>query len=471
MVMHMIITIVTRNLVIHPRIYMYITVTLFVVLLLCATPLSAAYKILVSSHTTQQMADKTKLEIKNELDNNDYFSFYQKEEGYQIYSRKLHDIFVVTIEPFVNQKVLNDVLKIIKKSHESAFISSSSKQHEAKESIQTATTVPVPQAEPVITKQNNVLHVKPKLITPPAANIDNSQYLRTKTVSKDKKVDDSSSYYIYVASVLLMLIATSIVWVLKQRKASTPESRFNNMLMLEYPSKIVREDHHLHVDLHSHLIPGIDDGSKTMEESIELIKRLKSLGYNKIITTPHIMMHRYPNSSTDIKEGLTALQERVNQEQIDIEIEAAAEYYLDEHLMNLVAQYDILTFGDNYLLFEMSYINHPVNLEDMVMVMIEAGYTPVLAHPERYVYMSKNFSKYAALKALGVHFQLNINSLAGYYSEEIQKIAFQLVDAGMINFVGSDTHRMRHLDILKPVIKSKVYRDLFQKNKILNNTL
>ncbi|MCF6330755.1 MAG: hypothetical protein L3I99_04330 [Sulfurimonas sp.] len=448
---------------------MYITSALFVVLLLFATPLSATYKILVSSHITQQMADKTKLKIKSELDKNDYFSSHQDVEGYKIHSRKLHDIFVVTIEPFVNQKVLNNILKIVKKSHESAFISSLSKKSEIKKFIQIET--PAPQLEPVIMEQKNALHAKPKLVAPITANIDNSKYLKTKSILKDKEIDNSSNYDIYIVAILLMLIATVIAWLLKQRKITTSESRFDNMLMSEHPSKIVPQDHHLHVDLHSHLIPGIDDGSKTMEESIELIKRLKSFGYNKIITTPHIMMHRYPNSSANIKDGLAAIRERLNQEQIDIKIEAAAEYYLDEHLMDLVAQYDILTFGKNYLLFEMSYINHPVNLEDMVMVMIEAGYTPVLAHPERYVYMSKNFSKYAALKALGVHFQLNINSLAGYYSDEVQKIAFQLVDAGMINFVGSDTHRMHHLDTLKSVIKSKVYRDLFKKNKILNNTL
>ncbi len=359
--------------------------------------------------------------------------------------------------------------KVLASSHESAYISSPSKKSEVKEFIQTVT--PAPQLEPVIMEQKNALHTKSKLITPVTANIDNSKYLKTKPILKDKKIDDSSSYDIYIAAILLMLIAAAIAWLLKQRKIDTPESRLDKMLMSEYPSKIAPQDHHLHVDLHSHLIPGIDDGSKTMEESIELIKRLKSFGYNKIITTPHIMMHRYPNSSTNIKDGLAAVRERLNQEQIDIEIEVAAEYFLDEHLMGLVAQYDILTFGKNYLLFEMSYINHPVNLEDMVMAMIKAGYTPVLAHPERYVYMSKNFSKYAALKALGVHFQLNLNSLAGYYSDEIQKIAFQLVDAGMINFVGSDTHRMRHLDTLKLVLKSKVYRDLFQKNNILNNTL
>ena len=224
-------------------------------------------------------------------------------------------------------------------------------------------------------------------------------------------------------------------------------------------------------DLHSHLIPGIDDGAKTMEESIALIKSLKAFGFTKLITTPHIMSHRFPNSSKVIQDGLVLLKEELNRLQIDIEIEAAAEYYLDDHLYRLIQQGDVLTFGDNYLLFEMSYVIAPADLDHIIFEMQSAGYRPVLAHPERYMYMQHNFEKYVRLKQHGVLFQINTNSLGGYYSKPVQKAAMRLVEMGMVDLIGSDTHSTRHIIALEKALKSKNYRKLFEKNVILNNAI
>ncbi len=224
-------------------------------------------------------------------------------------------------------------------------------------------------------------------------------------------------------------------------------------------------------DLHSHLIPGIDDGAKTMEESISLIKALKAFGFTKLITTPHIMSHRYPNSSEIIQKGLMLLKEELDRQNIDIEIEAAAEYYLDDHLFRLIKQGDILTFGDNYLLFEMSYVIAPADLDHIIYEMQSAGYRPVLAHPERYMYMHHNFEKYVRLKQHGVLFQINTNSLGGYYSKPVQKAAMRLVEMGMIDLIGTDTHSQRHITALEKALNSKNYRKLFEKNVILNNSI
>ena len=224
-------------------------------------------------------------------------------------------------------------------------------------------------------------------------------------------------------------------------------------------------------DIHSHLIPGIDDGSKTMEESIEMIEVFVALGYTKLITTPHIMSHRYPNTSEILTNGLAELKVELSNRNIKMEIEVASEYYLDDTVMELIEQRDILTFGDNYLLFEMSYVQPLHHLEEMIFEMKVAGYTPVLAHPERYVYMHTDFDKYRRLKDKGVLFQVNIPSLGGYYSKAIQKIAKKLADEGMIDLVGSDCHKMAHLHALKTVRANKTYAKLFKNNTILNNTL
>ena len=224
-------------------------------------------------------------------------------------------------------------------------------------------------------------------------------------------------------------------------------------------------------DIHSHLIPGIDDGSKTMDESIEMIEEFSALGYTKLITTPHIMSHRYPNTSTILIDGLEQLKKELVARHIEMEIEVASEYYLDDTVMELIEKRDILTFGENYMLFEMSYVQPLHHLEEMIFEMKVAGYRPVLAHPERYVYMHDDFDKYRRLKEKGVLFQVNIPSLGGYYSKPIQKVAKKLAEEGMIDLVGSDCHKMAHLHALKTVRANKTYAKLFKNNTILNNTL
>lgn len=227
----------------------------------------------------------------------------------------------------------------------------------------------------------------------------------------------------------------------------------------------------LTTDIHSHLIPAIDDGSKSMEESIAMIKRFIDLGYTRLITTPHIMSHRFPNTRAILEEGLSSLQKELDKQALKIEIEVASEYYLDETVMELVEKRDILTFGKNYMLFEMSYVQPLHHLEEMLFEIKVAGYTPVLAHPERYIYMHEDFGKYERLKEKGTLFQVNIPSLGGYYSKPVQKVAKKLADAGMIDFVGSDAHKMAHLDALELVRSKKSYSKIFENNTILNNTL
>ncbi|BDY13529.1 tyrosine-protein phosphatase [Hydrogenimonas cancrithermarum] len=227
----------------------------------------------------------------------------------------------------------------------------------------------------------------------------------------------------------------------------------------------------LYVDIHSHLIPGIDDGSKTMYESIKLIKAFKAMGYKKLITTPHTMWHRYKNSREIILEKLEYLKDALADHEIDIELEAASEYYLDEHFSALIKRKEILTFNGNCVLFEMSYTRAPNNLWDIIFELETSGYRPVLAHPERYLFMHDDFEEYEALKEHGVLFQLNINSLAGQYSKNVQKVAHKLADEGMVDFLGSDVHKLSQTETLAKMLHSDRLQRVFEKNNILNNTL
>ena len=181
----------------------------------------------------------------------------------------------------------------------------------------------------------------------------------------------------------------------------------------------------LKCDVHSHFIPGIDDGAQTMDDSVALIKSFYDLGYKKVITTPHILADGYPNTPEIILSGLEKVRVALKNENIPIQIEAAAEYYIDFDFDRKIEQEKLLTFGKNYLLFEVSYINPPDNLERIIFKLLTSDYKPVLAHPERYPFWSGNFKRFEQLKEKGVLFQLNINSLTGYYSRQTKKTEHQ----------------------------------------------
>ena len=227
----------------------------------------------------------------------------------------------------------------------------------------------------------------------------------------------------------------------------------------------------LSVDIHSHLIPGIDDGAKDLERSIELVLSLKKMGYTKLITTPHVS-DMFPNSTETILSGYKCLKDELVKRNIEIEIEVAAEYYADETFEKLLEKRDILTFGkEKYLLFELSYFTKPYALEETIHEIKLAGYTPVLAHPERYIYFHDDFDAYLNIKDAGVLFQINLNSIVGYYSDEIEKVAKKLIVKGLVDFVGSDTHHKRHIKFLEKSLNSSAYKKIFKHNTLLNNSL
>ena len=223
------------------------------------------------------------------------------------------------------------------------------------------------------------------------------------------------------------------------------------------------------IDIHSHLIPSIDDGAKDIETSLRLIKELKEIGFKKLIITPHIS-DMFPNNTQIILEGFAFLKEEVIKQKIDIKLEVAAEYYINEHFEKLLTKDDILSFGQKrYLLFEFSYFTPPHDIENLIYDIILKNYIPVLAHPERYRYWHHNFNKYEELKELGVLFQININSIQG--DIDIQNIVEKFINSGFVDFIGSDTHHMRHIKSLKKNLKHSIYKKIFKNNTILNSTL
>lgn len=202
----------------------------------------------------------------------------------------------------------------------------------------------------------------------------------------------------------------------------------------------------LKTDMHSHLLPGIDDGATDMANSIELKKGLEDLGYRQFITTPHIMWDMYKNTPEIIGSTLEQLQQQPGQQNI----KAAAEYFMDEHLDELLETgQPLLTLSGKKVLVEFSFVSAPINLKEKLFNLQIKGYKPVLAHPERYAFYAGNKAVYDDLKNLGCLFQVNLLSLAGYYGKLSQDLAHYLVSRKYIDFLGSDLHHTRHLESLR----------------------
>ena len=227
----------------------------------------------------------------------------------------------------------------------------------------------------------------------------------------------------------------------------------------------------LRADMHSHLLAGLDDGVGTVEEAEEIILNMMRLGYRRIITTPHVMSDAYRNTPEGIHGKLQELKDHLRKKNIDIDLSAAAEYYLDESLFKMVERnHPLLTFGEKYLLFETNFLTEPFNLKEFIFLAATRGYKLVLAHPERYLYLQNNLEKVQDLLDRGVLMQLNISSLTGYYSKPVQQMAVKLIDREMIHWLGSDCHHIQHVQLIEKARNLKYFRKALTL-PLLNNSL
>lgn len=225
------------------------------------------------------------------------------------------------------------------------------------------------------------------------------------------------------------------------------------------------------VDMHSHLIPDVDDGVKNSDQALACLKQLAEWGIQKVITTPHISRDWYPNESGRLRAEQTTLQELANKNGLGLTVEVAAEYLLDEFFPALLAADDLLTFGTaRYLLFELGWAAPPHQVNDVLFQLQTRGYTPVLAHPERYGYYHEDPTPLEHFHEMGCLFQLNWASITGRYGERAQSQARLLLRKGWVDFLGSDLHRPNDLVALSALFSSADY-DLLRKQPLLNESL
>lgn len=223
------------------------------------------------------------------------------------------------------------------------------------------------------------------------------------------------------------------------------------------------------IDIHSHLLPGIDDGVKTIDESIKIIEKLKLLGIRNIVTTPHVMGDIYPNSTQTIINKLNELKKELIKRKIsDISINAAAEYMLDQQFYERLKKNDLLTIKDNFILVELSYFEPPINLHEILFEIKIMGYKPILAHPERHNFFHNDINNYYQLKKRGCLFQLNILSLTNHYGKAVNKMTKILLKEKMYNFIGTDIHHNDHLRLTSSLLTKKNKKLI---NHLLTNNL
>lgn len=218
----------------------------------------------------------------------------------------------------------------------------------------------------------------------------------------------------------------------------------------------------LYTDMHSHLLPGVDDGAQSMEDSIQMIRELIDMGYQKIITTPHIKSDIYPNTPYIIQSKLKSLREELAAQGIHVPISAAAEYYLDERFMEMLQEGSLLTVSKNEVLIEFSFAYEPMRLSETLFRIQTKGYKPILAHPERYGYYHDKFHVYKDLKERGCLLQLNALSITGYYGRPVRETAERLLQEGLYDYCGTDMHHMRHVEGMKKIQESETFGLLYQ---------
>ena len=225
-------------------------------------------------------------------------------------------------------------------------------------------------------------------------------------------------------------------------------------------------------DMHSHLLPALDDGLKTMDDTIHFIQQLHAMGYQKFICTPHIIADLHPNSPATILPRLEEVRQALKEHNVPVQIDAAAEYMVDIDFENSIRNGDqLLTLGDKHILIEMSYIAPSPNMEQVIFDLNMRGLKPIIAHPERYLYYHNDFDKYQRFIDLGAMLQVNLLSLLGYYGKNVKVIAEKLIKQKMIRFAGTDMHHTNHLNALRELASRKDFYRLIAEIELHNKTL
>ena len=230
------------------------------------------------------------------------------------------------------------------------------------------------------------------------------------------------------------------------------------------------EENPIRTELHNHLVPGVDDGVDTLDETLTVLRQYEAWGYERVVITPHVMSGYYPNTEADLLEKADEIRRAAEADGLSIQVRVAAEYFLDETLVERAKKGPLLTLGGAFLLVETDFMQRPMDFERNIFELQVRGYQIVLAHPERYAYLHRDPSQYDDLRTRGIRFQVNLFSMVGHYGDAVYHFARRLIKKGDVDFIGSDLHGPRHLPVMEKALTSPLYREAVGKN-IQNNQL
>ena len=215
-----------------------------------------------------------------------------------------------------------------------------------------------------------------------------------------------------------------------------------------------------HTDVHSHILPGVDHGSQSIEQSLEMLRAEAEMGISRVILTSHVTAITFENTRETLTDAFLKLKDAVTDEGLDMELYLSAEYRMDEYYDKEYAADHLLPMPGNHVLLENSFQQELMNLDELLFDMQVKGYRTILAHPERYPYYSRRHKRYEQLHNAGARFQVNILSFTGYFGEEARESALWLVKNHLIDYLGSDMHNIKHAHIIMDYINSKEWRKL-----------
>lgn len=234
------------------------------------------------------------------------------------------------------------------------------------------------------------------------------------------------------------------------------------------------------IDFHSHIIPNVDDGSKSLEETFKMFEEAEKAGFKAIISTSHYIENAYESNMAERKVWINALQEGINKKNINLKLYLGNEVYFSENIVDLLKKGIVATINEtNYVLFEFPLNTKPMNIYDVVYDMLGNGYTPILAHPERYSFVQKQPSLIFDLIEAGVLMQANYLSILGWYGEKAKIIVKKFFENNYIHLLGSDVHKPdtiypnipQALDEIKSIVGEEKLRELtcLNEESILQN--
>lgn len=228
-----------------------------------------------------------------------------------------------------------------------------------------------------------------------------------------------------------------------------------------------------YTDIHCHVIPGVDDGSNSVEKSLHLLDHMHQWGINRVFASPHSTQDTFENTPQSLQKPFKELSDAIAANGPDIELHLHMEYRLDQFFIKQFENDNLLCLPGKHLLVENSYSTEPYGLEQLLFNIRNKGYRPIMAHPERYLYYSRNHRyRYEELHEFGLFFQVNLLSLAGHYGKLERETALYMLEHNLVQFIGTDIHRNGHIESIERYMKSRHYKnDLKYLSKLQNDSL